>query len=173
MWKLICSDKTWVPSPGRNLVLKTVPKEWDTQSHSQESEFFKILQKSGTITSKVRNLGPLSRCPPDPKSNFFSLRQKSDCTFALPIVFYFYILWKKLEVRMFALAAAQYSQLKQCKLILGQMGRFQLLRAITSGNIPNSSCWRGCQCHQHSHKVRYSEIMWVTNKYVCIICVRV
>ena len=42
---------------------------------------------------------------------------------------------------MFALAAAQYSQLKQCKLILGQMGRCQLLRAITK--------WQYTQTHHH------------------------
>ena len=48
---------------------------------------------------------------------------------------------KKLQVRMFALAAAQYSQLKQCKLILGQMGRCQLLRAITK--------WQYTQTHRH------------------------
>ena len=41
---------------------------------------------------------------------------------------------------MFALAAAQYSQLKQCKLILGQMGRSQPLRAITSANMANTPC---------------------------------
>ena len=61
--------------------------------------------------------------------------------------FCFYILRKKLQVQMFALAAAQYSQLKQCKLILGQMGRCQLLRAITK--------WQYTQTHHHHHFTKW------------------
>ena len=48
---------------------------------------------------------------------------------------------------MFALAAAQYSQLKHCKLILGQMGRCQLLRAITK--------WQYTQTHHHHHFTKW------------------
>ena len=65
VWKLICSDKTWGASPGRNLVFKTVPKEWDIQP-----------QESGHLKNCSNRLGPaqteseiLDHYPAAPKSN--------------------------------------------------------------------------------------------------------
>ena len=71
----------------------------------------------------------------------FNYYKRANAHLSFLLFFAFTFSEKKLEVRMFALAAAQYSQLKQCKLILGQMGRCQLLRAITK--------WQYTQTHRH------------------------